>query len=71
MDELLSEISAFARAHQLPEASVVKNAQCGNGSTWRRWSEGKTTPTMKIVDRLRGYMRENPAPGCENKADAA
>jgi transcriptional regulator with XRE-family HTH domain len=62
MEQFLSDIRAYARAHGVLPTTIVQRIGVGSGSTWARWESGKSSPTLKTVDRIRQYMAQNPAP---------
>ena len=60
MEQLLSDIEAYAKAvNKGPQAGL--RAAIGAGwKEWESWKTGASSPTMARVDRLRAYMAENP-----------
>jgi hypothetical protein len=61
MDELISEIEAYcARAGIKPQRLLRDAINAGHGQ-WAAWMSGRSSPTMKVVDRLRAYMAAHPA----------
>jgi len=70
MEEFISEIRAYATRVGVMPTTVIQRAKAGNGSTWRRWESGDSSPTLQTVDRLRNYMAENPPSDVAQEGDA-
>jgi len=70
MEQFLSDIRAYAERVGLKPSTVIQKAKAGNGATWERWEEGKSSPTLKTVERVRRYMAANPPPK-KSEEDAA
>ncbi|MGR3495404.1 hypothetical protein [Citreimonas sp.] len=66
MEQLISEVEAYAEAVGRPPQAVLRAAINAGGGEWGSWKDGKSSPTMARADRLRAYMAENPP-----KEDAA
>ncbi len=60
MEQFLAEVRAYAVRCGIKPSTVIQNAGAGGGSSWRRWDEGKSSPTMITADRVRAYMAANP-----------
>ena len=67
----MSEIRAYAARVGVMPTTVIQRAKAGNGSTWRRWESGDSSPTLQTVDRLRVYMAQNPPPAPEEEVRAS
>lgn len=67
MDEFLDDISTYARSRGLAPSTVIQRAVNGSGRRWSLWVSGASSPTVRTVDLIRKYMRENPvsAPAAE------
>lgn len=54
----MREIEQFAARAGVAPSTVLQWAAPGSvsGATWARWKEGTASPTMRLVDRIRGYM---------------
>lgn len=59
MEKLMSEIRAYASAHEIEPSTVVQRAGAGGGGTWKKWETGRSC-TMHTAEKLRRYMGENP-----------
>lgn len=70
MEQLISEIEAYAAANGLSPKSVLRQAIAAGGTQWGKWKSGAQSPTMHTVDRLRRWMAENPPKGTPEE-DAA
>ena len=62
MEQFLAELEAYASGLDISPSTVIQRAGVGSGSTWRRWRDGKGSPTLVTVDKLRAYMADNPLP---------
>ena len=59
MNELMKEIRAYAKAVGKKPSTIVQEAgKCG-GQAWAKWLKGGTC-SMKISDRIRKYIKDNP-----------
>ena len=61
MDQLIAEIEAYAAARGIKPATVVQNATTHGGTVFEKWKSGAAVCTLTTADRVRAYMRENPA----------
>lgn len=60
MEQFISDIEAYCSAAGILPQQLLKEVVGANWGTWQRWKDGKSSPTMKLVDRIRAYMSENP-----------
>ncbi|MEQ8258079.1 MAG: hypothetical protein RH980_18700 [Roseovarius confluentis] len=60
MDQLISEIEAYADAIGRSPQWVLRAAINAGGGEWDSWKAGRSSPTMARVDRLRHYMVSHP-----------
>jgi hypothetical protein len=58
--QLILEIETFASSKGVAPATVTSRA-VGNSRLYHRLKNGKSC-TLNVVDRLRKYMADNPAP---------
>lgn len=68
MEQLISDVEAYARAAGQKPQSVLRAAIDAGWREWDSWKAGKSSPTMARADRLRAYMAENPP---RQRTDAA
>jgi hypothetical protein len=61
MDELICEVEAFAARTGGTPQKVLRDAIAAGGGQWASWKRGDSSPTMKVVDRLRTFMADLPA----------
>lgn len=71
MESFIAELSEYADRAGVSPSTVIQRAKCGNGTTWRRWVDGKGSPTLTTVDKLRKYFADNPPVSDEASEDAA
>ncbi|SIO36867.1 hypothetical protein SAMN05444722_1710 [Rhodovulum sp. ES.010] len=69
MDKLIAEVEAYAAAWDKVPQKVLRDAIGAGWGQWDSWKDGRSSPTMKVVDRLREFMAANPPP--ERREDAA
>lgn len=62
MDDFIREIEAFAGARNIEPSTVLQKAVNASGLTWRGWKAGTLGCTVRTMDRVRAYMRAQPAP---------
>ncbi|WP_370342926.1 hypothetical protein [Pararhodobacter marinus] len=62
MEQLISDIEAYCDAHGIVPQALLRQALNTEWGRWQDWKERRSSPTMKVVDRLRDYMRDNPPP---------
>lgn len=61
MDEFLEEVGAYASQIGLSPVTVVGRAAKVSGGLWAKWSARTAFPTARTMDRIRAYIRANPA----------
>ncbi len=57
MEKLCEEIEAYAEAHNLTPATVVRYAVGANAETWGRWLKGDSACSIKTANRVRRYLK--------------
>ncbi|MGV6840592.1 MAG: XRE family transcriptional regulator [Planktomarina sp.] len=62
MDKFLEDVRNYADACNMLPSTIVQRANAGGGAAWKKWETGKSSPTMRTVDRIRQYMADNPPP---------
>ena len=62
MEQLVSEIEVYAAAVNLSPGTVVQRATTLGGGAFGKWKKGEQTCTMATAEKVRGYMRQHPAP---------
>lgn len=60
MEQLISEIEAYCAARGITPQRLLKEAVAAQWGMWQRWKDGESSPTMKVADRIRLHMAENP-----------
>lgn len=69
MEQLIAEVRAYATLRDIKPDTVLQLAANLSGTTWKKWVDGKSSCTLKTMDRIRKYMADNPAE-CQS-SDAA
>ena len=71
MEQLVSEIEAYAASVKLSPGTVVQRATTLGGGAFGKWKKGEQTCTMATAEKVRGYMRRHPAPEPETSREGA
>ena len=56
MEQLMTEIAAFAAARSIKPATVIQNAARLSGKAWAQWEAGGNC-TVSTADKIRKYMK--------------
>ncbi|MFE3839604.1 hypothetical protein [Pseudogemmobacter sonorensis] len=56
MEQLISEVEAYCAAEGISPQKLLRDALNAKWGQWQDWKDGKSSPTMKVADRLRAYM---------------
>jgi hypothetical protein len=68
MEQLISDIEAYASQVDRKPQSVLRSAINASWGTWDAWVAGKSSPTLIVVDRIRVFMAENkPDDACDQR----
>lgn len=70
MEQFLAEVRAYAAANGVSPEKVLREALNSEWSRWGRWADGKASPQVKTIERVRAYMADNP-PSLKVRGDAA
>jgi hypothetical protein len=62
MDELISDIEQYCAAARITPQRLLREAIGAGWGQWDAWKSGTSSPTMKVVDRLRAHMAAHPPP---------
>jgi len=62
MEQLIAEIRSYASARGIKPATVLQSAAGFSGTTWDKWINAGASCSLKSAERIRNYMRMNPAP---------
>lgn len=60
MEQLISEIAAYAACKGIKPATVLQKAGGLGGHVWAKWVAKTASCTLPMADRLRAYMATNP-----------
>lgn len=68
----MDDIRAYARRSGIKPATVLQKVGL-SGTTWGRWEDGVSSPTLRTLEKVRKYMADNPpsAAGCAQPEVAA
>jgi hypothetical protein len=61
MEDFLNEIRAYAKAHNIKPDSVPQKAAALSGLTWGKWVAGKSYPRWDTMQKIRAYIKADPA----------
>lgn len=62
MESLILEIEAYATRHGITPQKFLRDVIAAPWGQWQKWKDGTSSPTMRIVDKIRDYMAENANP---------
>lgn len=60
MEQLIEEVEAYCAARGIAPQRLLRDAVKATWPLWKKWKDGESSPTMKVADRVRAYMAENP-----------
>ncbi|MDP1872117.1 MAG: hypothetical protein Q8K61_10905 [Gallionella sp.] len=60
MEQFITDVEAYAAACGVKPTTVVQRAAGVSGAAWGRWEAGGSC-TLVTADKVRAYMRDNPA----------
>lgn len=70
MEQFITEVRTYATLVGVMPTTVIQRAGVGGGGTWRLWEDGRSSPTLRTVERVRAYMAENPPSDSSSRGDA-
>lgn len=70
MEQFITDVKAYAAACGLKPTTVVQRAAGVSGAAWGRWEAGGSC-TLATADKVRAFMRNNPAPNASDTGEAA
>ncbi len=56
MEQLISEIEAFAARRGIAPQTVVRYAVGQKPDDWRRWKSGKSSCSLRTAEKIREYI---------------
>lgn len=63
MEQFIKEVRDYAKlVKKHPSTVIQEGGKCG-GKSWNLWLKDERTPTAKIMDRIRKYIKDNPPEG--------
>jgi len=60
MEQLIAEVEAYCAAAGTSPQKVLRAAIGANWKQWKSWKAGRSSPTMRVADRLRQWMADHP-----------
>ena len=60
MEQLILDIERYCAQRVISPQKLLRLVINAKWSQWQDWKDGKASPTMKVGDRIRTYMRDNP-----------
>lgn len=57
----MQEIQDYAEAHGIKPATVLQKAAGLSGRTWEQWVSGKSSPTVRTVEKVRFFIQQEGA----------
>lgn len=62
MEQLISDIEAHCAERGISPQKLLRAAINAKWGQWQSWKDGESSPTMKVVDRLRYFMAADCVP---------
>lgn len=59
MEQLISDIEAYCARTGISPQKLLRDAINAQWGQWQKWKDGEASPTMKVADRIRDYMKQN------------
>ncbi|MDF3607527.1 hypothetical protein PE067_16085 [Paracoccus sp. DMF-8] len=59
MEQLISDIEAYCQRTGIAPQKLLRDAINAQWGQWQKWKTGESSPTMKVADRVRGYMSKD------------
>lgn len=60
MEQFISEIEAFCEANGIAPQRLLREAVNAQWGLWQKWKDGDASPTLRVVDKIRGHMASMP-----------
>ena len=60
MERFVSEIETYVAALGVTPQKFLRDVIGAQWGQWQKWKDGTSSPTMRIADKIRDYMAENP-----------
>lgn len=57
-EHLLNEVRDASKRLGMKPSLLVEKANCGNGTTWRKWEDREGSPKLTTVTKLRAWIRD-------------
>lgn len=59
MEQLISDIEAYCARTGISPQKLLRDAINAQWGQWQKWKDGEASPTMKVADRIRDYIKQN------------
>ena len=59
MEQLISEIEAYADSVGVKPSTVLQRAAGYGGTVWSKWKSGKASCTMPVAKKIRDHIHKN------------
>lgn len=60
MEQFISEIEQYCEARGIGPQRLLRDAINAQWGLWQKWKDGEASPTLRVVDRIRGHMASFP-----------
>ncbi|WP_232220975.1 hypothetical protein [Paracoccus sp. J39] len=61
MEQFIREIEAYTALHCISPQKLLREVIAAPWGQWQKWKDGTSSPTMRIVDKIRDHMAKHPA----------
>lgn len=58
MEQLILDIETYCAARGIKPQRLLREVINAKWGQWQDWKDGKASPTMRVVDRLRAYIAD-------------
>lgn len=70
MEQFITEIKQFADRHGISPAIVIRRSVDATRAQWESWEAGRSSPTLRVADKIRAWMAKQDAAKAETEAEA-
>ena len=71
MEQLISDIEAYCARSGVSPQKLLREAINAQWGQWQKWKDGESSPTMKVADRIRKYIKENSRAHADRRGESS
>jgi len=65
MEQFISDIERYCAAHGISPQKLLRDAVNASWRQWQDWRDGKSSPTLRVADRIREHMKVSSDRACQ------